>query len=65
MVIKVNGRDLEVNDTSTIQDVVAVSGFKDSLIVVTLNGAVTLRESWARPLNPGDSLEIVRVIGGG
>ncbi len=65
MVIRVNGRDLEVDDTSTIQDVVAVSGFKDSLIVVTFNGAVTLRESWARPLNPNDSLEIVRVIGGG
>ena len=65
MIIKVNGRELEVAETSTIQDVVINSGFKDRLIVVMLNGAVTLRESWSRPLNSGDTLEIVRVRGGG
>jgi thiamine biosynthesis protein ThiS len=63
--IQINGRESEVADGVTIQEVVLASGFKDSLIVVELNGAVTRRESWATPLKARDSLEIVRVIGGG
>jgi sulfur carrier protein len=65
MFIKINGRESEVAEGVTIQEVVLTSGFKDSLIVVELNGAVTRRESWAAPLKSHDSLEIVRVIGGG
>jgi sulfur carrier protein len=63
--IKINSRESEVADGITIQEVVLTSGFKDSLIVVELNGAVTRRESWATSMKARDSLEIVRVIGGG
>jgi thiamine biosynthesis protein ThiS len=65
VLIKVNGRDSEVADNVTIREVVLASGFKDSLIVVELNGIVTRREAWETPLKSNDSLEIVRVIGGG
>jgi thiamine biosynthesis protein ThiS len=65
VLIKINGLDSEVADDITIQEVVLTSDFKDSLIVVQLNGTVTRRESWATPLKAHDRLEIVRVIGGG
>lgn len=65
MFLKINGRDSEVADNANIREIVQASEFKDSLIVVKLNGQVTLRDAWERPLKPHDGIEIVRVIGGG
>ncbi len=65
MQIKINGQTSEVQDKITIQELIRDSAFRDSLIVVELNGTITLRDSWSSPLKDNDSLEIVRVIGGG
>lgn len=65
MNIKINGQQTTVDDTATVGD--AMWGRTDNNpVVVVLNGDVLRRENWdTRKLSPDDSLEIVRIVGGG
>ncbi|BAI71091.1 thiamine biosynthesis [Azospirillum sp. B510] len=66
-VLRVNGRE-EPFSTTSVADLLAARGIADGArgIAVALNGAVIPRRRWHEtPLQPGDSLEIVRPIQGG
>jgi|TARA_B110000263_G_C15228162_1_gene473242 thiamine biosynthesis protein ThiS len=67
MNINLNGKNHEINpDTSLIRliDDLGLTGRK--AIAIALNGEVLTRDSYKEIiLNEGDSLEVVRAIGGG
>ncbi len=66
MNIKINGEQTQVDDTATVGDVIWGRTAGDSPVVVVLNGDVLKRENWnTRKLGPDDSVEIVRIVGGG
>jgi len=66
MLLKINGRERDVVDGSTIAQVVEAFGLKPATVVVEWNGDVVARTEFDRATpHEGDRLEIVRVVGGG
>ncbi|CAO3405788.1 sulfur carrier protein ThiS [Azospirillum largimobile] len=65
--LRVNGRE-EPLSAACVADLLAARGIAEGTpgVAVALNGAVVPRRRWLEtPLQPGDSLEIVRPIQGG
>lgn len=65
--LRVNGRE-EALVAATVAEFLAERGIVPGArgVAVALNGAVVPSRRWAEtPLNPGDSIEIVRPIQGG
>ncbi len=65
--IRINGRE-EPLSAASLAELLAGRGIADGArgVAVALNGAVVPRRRWSEtPLQPGDSLEIVRPIQGG
>jgi sulfur carrier protein len=66
MKIRVNGKDREVSDGASIQELVASLGFGSKQVVVERNGDAIERARFATiTLEPGDVLEVVRPVQGG
>ena len=64
--IKVNGKEREVADGSTIADLVASLGFGRKQVVVEHNGEAVERARFAEiVLGPLDVVEVVRPVQGG
>jgi len=62
----VNGRELSVDLPSSLETFLAAQKLPPRSVVVELNGeAVASSEIATRELNPGDRLEVVRVVAGG
>ena len=65
MFIKINGTESEISNNISIQGLISVKKIEIA-IIVELNGTIIARKLWgSTSLNPGDSLEIIRIIGGG
>lgn len=64
--MKINGREREVVEGSTVAQIIEAYGLKPATVVVEWNGKVLAREDFDTA-TPGadDRLEIVRVVGGG
>lgn len=66
MLIKINGMESEVIDNVTIQGLLSARNMTISAIIIELNGTIIVRDLWeTTTLNSGDSLEVIRMIGGG
>lgn len=66
MLIKVNGKDTEVEPDTTVADYLADRGVQDRLVAVELNGTILARRAFdATALVDGDTMEIVHFVGGG
>ncbi len=66
MQIKVNDRAVEVPESCTLEQVLLSGKLAKKPVAIILNQAVVHREQWGNhKLSPGDSLEIIRIIGGG
>lgn len=64
--IKVNGGLMELSTPSSLEELLIQLGVSPLATVVELNGEVILRESFAATeLRSGDTIEIVRIVGGG
>jgi thiamine biosynthesis protein ThiS len=64
--IKINGTESEISDNISIQSLVSTGNLPEKAIIIELNGTIIQRKLWeSTELNPGDSLEIIRIIGGG
>ena len=64
--VTVNGREMPVDIPSTLEMFLAAQNLPPRSVVVELNGeAVASSEIATRELNPGDRLEVVRVVAGG
>ena len=66
MRIKVNGKEMETLPGATVEALLALLSTGVKGIAVELNGEVVPRARHAGTvLNEGDSIEIIRMVGGG
>ena len=64
--IKVNGEMLEIADGTTVAAFLKEHGYPDKMIAVECNGAIIPRSIWEEAiLKDGDTVEVVRFVGGG
>jgi thiamine biosynthesis protein ThiS len=55
-------QELEVEDGTTIEALLARLGINRETVVVSLNGTLCTEEE---PLKPGDRMKVIRVVTGG
>ena len=67
MQLTVNGEARELNGALThLDQVIDALGHHPRLVVVEFNGLILTPERWrSQPVQDGDSLEIVTIVGGG
>ncbi len=66
MKIKLNGNDFEIEENSTVQDLIEKIEIKDKFFVVEKNLDVIYKENYKQShLKENDSVEIVNFVGGG
>jgi thiamine biosynthesis protein ThiS len=66
MRITVNGTTDDLVEKVTIKQFLESRTLGEDLVIVVVNGEVTRREAWGEIwINPGDNVEIVRIVGGG
>ena len=64
--VTANGRSISVQFPCTLEEFLLAQGLLPRSVVVEHNGeAVAPSQFAARPLAPGDRLEIVRIVAGG
>ena len=64
--ITINGEEQEFPDTTSLTKYVSSLGVNPKMIAIAYNGEVLRRDEWADiTLSDGDSLEVVRAVGGG
>ncbi|MDI3312867.1 MAG: sulfur carrier protein ThiS [Mycobacterium sp.] len=65
MIVIVNERRVEVDETTTVAGLLRSLGYPDRGIAVALDQAVLPRSRWATPLSDGARLEVVTAVQGG
>ena len=66
MKIIVNGKPEQVSDTVPLEEYLLQKSVRSDHIVIELNHAIIKKEAWHTvQLKENDSLEIVRLVGGG
>ena len=64
--MRVNGQEIPLNNTTTLQAFLEQQGYDLNRIAVELNGQIITKELYAtEPLTDTDKLEIVTFVGGG
>ena len=64
--LTINGEEQELPDATPLSEYVSSLGVSPKMIAVAYNGEVLRRDEWAEvTLSDGDSLEVVRAVGGG
>ena len=64
--LTINGEEQEFPDATPLSEYVSSLGVSPKMIAVAYNGEVLRRDEWAEViLSDGDSLEVVRAVGGG
>ncbi len=63
--IKINGETAEL-DGMTVSEYLSLAGFDEARVAVELGGAILPKEQYGKTVfRDGDSVEIVRFVGGG
>lgn len=66
MRLKINGAACEIADDASIAGMLAARNLPGETVIILLNDEVITREKWeSLKLRSEDSVEIVRLIGGG
>ena len=64
--VTANGRAIALQEPCTLEQFLALLGLPPRSVVVEQNGEAVTPSSFAqRPVQPGDRLEIVRIVAGG
>ena len=64
--LTINGEEQEFPDATPLSEYVSSLGVNMKMIAIAYNGEVLRRDEWAEvTLSDGDSLEVVRAVGGG
>ncbi len=64
--IRVNGETIDGAEGMTVADFLKSHGYPDRMIAVECNGMIIPRKEWGETcLKDGDSVEVVRFVGGG
>lgn len=65
MRILVNGEEVEIDATTTVEDLVAGLGYPDKGIAVAVDWTVLPRTDWDTVLSDGARVEVVTAVQGG
>ncbi len=66
MKIKVNGEVRELNEGSTLHDIIHELGLEERVMAAALNMQIVKQESWNTAiLNDNDTVELLDFVGGG
>ncbi|TEU21904.1 MAG: sulfur carrier protein ThiS [Gammaproteobacteria bacterium] len=66
MIIQVNGKDLEIDNQSSADDLINQLGYQDQRIALEVNEAIISKSKHtAFTLTEGDQVEIIKAVGGG
>ena len=66
IVIKLNGKKTEIQGSLSVSGLLDCLNINAPQVAVAINGEVLPRDSWAQTeIRAGDTLEIVRAVGGG
>lgn len=66
MIININGKSEEIAEGTSLQTWAETKKLPQKILIFGLNGQIVQPENWCNTcLKPGDSLEIIRIIGGG
>lgn len=64
--VKINGKDIELEDVSTVQEMLVERKVTGAMFVVEKNLEIVPKENYAQiSVSEGDSFEIVGFFGGG
>jgi len=64
--ITLNGKPQRIEQPSSVVDLLACLDINSDRVAVAVNGEVVPRETWSQAaINEGDSVEVVRAVGGG
>lgn len=64
--IKVNGEPIADADGTSVSQFLLTHGYPDKMIAVECNGDIVSRKDWDEViLKDGDTVEVVRFVGGG
>ncbi|UVO13708.1 sulfur carrier protein ThiS [Mycobacterium sp. SVM_VP21] len=65
MIIKVNQKQVEVAEATTVATLLASMGYPDRGIAVAMDHAVLPRSRWVTALSDGACLDVVTAVQGG
>jgi len=66
MKVKVNGEVQELNEGSTLHDIIHELGLEERVMAAALNMQIVKQESWNTAiLNDNDTVELLDFVGGG
>jgi thiamine biosynthesis protein ThiS len=65
MQVTINGNIDEVPSGASVRDVLTARNLPQNAVIVELNGEIIRKEDWDMVLSSDDSIEIVRIVGGG
>jgi sulfur carrier protein len=65
MNVTVNNEDVQLDEQTTVAQLVARMGFPDRGIAVAVDWAVLPRTEWETPLRDGARVEVVTAVQGG
>jgi sulfur carrier protein len=65
MKVVVNDESVEIDDRTTVADLLAKLGIPEKGIAVAVDWAVIPRSEWHRPLSDGAKVEVVTAVQGG
>lgn len=63
--VTVNGKELEIDENFTIEQLLGEMEVKSSMLVVERNRAIIPKENYSVAIKEGDKFEIVAFFGGG
>lgn len=65
MLVTVNGEDVQLDEATTVAELLETRGFPDKGIAVAVDWEVLPRSEWHHTLSDGARLEIVTAVQGG
>lgn len=63
--LKINGNEEKMAIGITVADILVKYNLDPEAVVVEVNEDIRLKDVWNKPLVDGDTLELVRFVGGG
>lgn len=64
--IKLNGKNTQIEGSQTVSALLNSLNIKAQQVAVAINGEVVTRSTWSEvEVTSGDSVEVVRAVGGG
>ena len=66
MIVIVNGKELDIDNSSTAESLIIQLNYQDQRIALEVNEAIIPKSKHAEfSLNAGDKIEIIKAVGGG